>query len=176
MTKKMSELSRDELRRAIAVAREELARVPQAQQLASLARVASDFGGVAELLVACWPDHFSVEPGLLSHALYESANHEPFRLQEAQQLYDDLDPLPDSAAVLLEPLVVKALINHYRLPFNQRPKQTLDELHAYATGQSAIAPLAKQVWAHWNSIYEFEIPGYGTLAEACRNENDDTSS
>ena len=54
--------------------------------------------------------------------------------------------------------------------FNDNPKKTLDELREFSNQKNGVKKLAKKVLKYYDEIYNFSLPGFGSLKKPSKGE------
>ncbi|MCH7850215.1 MAG: hypothetical protein IH845_01075 [Nanoarchaeota archaeon] len=144
-----------------------LKETPEALEIGSLVTLTDDSYSVAEILVEMYPDRFPPAaelarslPGAIKHVGHSLV---PFTLGHAKSFYEEIGDAPKRVYQALDDILSAIMINQYQIPFNSNPNKTLKELRKFKQGKSDIAKLARKVSNHYTEVYNFRIPGHGSL-------------
>lgn len=125
---------------------------------------------VVNILMRLWPESFPSAaqlakslPGAVKRIGYSLS---PFTLETARDVYEKTRSLPNKARYSLDELLYSIAVEQYQLKFNQKPEEAMAELRVFARERGGISKLVRKVLKFYQEIYDFKIPGYGSLKEA----------
>jgi hypothetical protein len=142
----------------------------EAKEISYLSSVTDNVEEIAEVLVSLWPERFP-NASDLARSLPEAvgrigASLSPFTLDKARDFQDRTKSLPSNVRYDLEDILYSIVVDQYQDRFNHNPNLTLGEIRKFASQKNGVSSLAKKVLSYYESVSEFEIPGYGKLEEA----------
>ncbi len=123
-------------------------------------------GDATQILLKLWPDRFpsAVElarslPGAIQRIGYSMI---PFKFSSCEKIYEELPSITPEVKQNIEDLLYRVMRDQYQQPFNKNPQGTLQEIKSFAD-EGKIQSLAERVLDYYESVYEFEIPGFGMM-------------
>lgn len=140
----------------------------QVQQVLSLSAYPGHTGDVAELLQKLWPERFP-SAAALARSLPSAVEHigaaiKPFDFPAAQRFYTLMEGDGKKIDYTLEDVLYRILVDVYQPAFDKNPRETIKQITPYVT-HPQLTKLASRVLSLYQSVYTFNVPGHGSLAD-----------
>ena len=139
---------------------------PEAQDIALLATVTGNIADIADILTQAYPERF-ISAADLARSLPGAVKRighslQPFTFEKAGELKGRVRGFPSHVQYNLDELLYTILVDQYQISFNKKPKNTLEKIRQFSKDEN-IGSLASRVLEYYDSIYTFNIPGFGKI-------------